>query len=138
MRAKKLQAVRIPKKGLIDFDVVWGKGEQAFAARLIASWNRSRRQYRFLVTNLPRNRYSARALGQVYRLRWQIELLFKEWKSYANLHAFNTRNRGIAEGLIWAAGRRGGDETLSRPYDADAARRGSVHPKGRHVRPSGT
>ena len=103
MRAKKLQAVRIPKKGLIDFDVVWGKGEQAFAARLIASWNRSRRQYRFLVTNLPRNRYSARALGQVYRLRWQIELLFKEWKSYANLHAFNTRNRGIAEGLIWAA-----------------------------------
>ena len=103
MRAKKLQAVRIPKKGLIDFDVVWGKGEQAFAARLIASWNRSRRRYRFLVTNLPRNRYSARALGQVYRLRWQIELLFKEWKSYANLHAFNTRNRGIAEGLIWAA-----------------------------------
>ena len=103
MREKKLQAVRIPKKGLIDFDVVWGKGEQAFAARLIASWNRSRRQYRFVVTNLPRNRYSARALGQVYRLRWQIELLFKEWKSYANLHAFNTRNRGIAEGLIWAA-----------------------------------
>ena len=95
---------RIPKKGLIDFDVVWGKGEQAFAARLIASWNRSRRQYRFLVTNLPRNRYSARALGQVYRLRWQIELLFKEWKSYANLHAFNTRNRGIAEGLIWGGG----------------------------------
>ena len=103
MRAKKLQAVRIPKKGLIDFDVVWGRGEQAFAARLIASWNRSKRQYRFLVTNLPRSRYSAQALGQVYRLRWQIELLFKEWKSYANLHAFNTRNPGIAEGLVWAA-----------------------------------
>jgi hypothetical protein len=32
-----------------------------------------------------------------------VELLFKEWKSYANLHAFNTKNPEIAEGLIWAA-----------------------------------
>ena len=83
--------------------MVWGKGERAFSARLIASWNRSKREYRFLVTNLPRSRYSAKAVDQVYRLRWQIELLFKEWKSYANLHAFNTANPGIAEGLIWAA-----------------------------------
>ena len=35
--------------------------------------------------------------------RWGIELLFKEWKSYANLHAFDTANAGIVEGLIWAA-----------------------------------
>ena len=98
-----MKAVRIPKKGLVDFDVVWGKGQDAFPARLIASWNRSKRQYRFLLTNLPRSRYTAKAVEQVYRLRWQIELLFKEWKSYANLHAFNTRNPGIAEGLVWAA-----------------------------------
>ncbi|MDD9984234.1 MAG: transposase, partial [Gammaproteobacteria bacterium] len=42
-------------------------------------------------------------VGQVYRLRWQVELLFKEWKSYANLHAFETSNASIAEGLIWTA-----------------------------------
>ena len=29
--------------------------------------------------------------------------MFKEWKSYANLHAFDTNNAGIAEGLIWTA-----------------------------------
>ena len=81
----------------------WGKGDKAFSARLIASWNRSKREYRFLVTNLPRSRYSAKAVDQAYRLRWQIELLFKEWKSYANLHAFNTANPAIAEGLVWAA-----------------------------------
>ena len=103
VRAKRLKAIRIPKKGLVDLDVVWGKGDKAFSARLIVSWNRSKRQYRFLVTNLPRSRYSARAVDQAYRLRWQIELLFKEWKSYANLHAFNTANPAIAEGLIWAA-----------------------------------
>ena len=103
VRAKRLKTIRIPKKGLVDLDVVWGKGDKAFSARLIASWNRSKRQYRFLVTNLPRSRYTARAVDQAYRLRWQIELLFKEWKSYANLHAFNTANPAIAEGLIWAA-----------------------------------
>lgn len=42
-------------------------------------------------------------MAKAYRLRWQVELLFKEWKSYANLHAFDTQNPAIVEGLIWAA-----------------------------------
>jgi len=29
--------------------------------------------------------------------------IFKEWKSYANLHTFDTANRHIAAGLIWAS-----------------------------------
>ena len=32
-----------------------------------------------------------------------MELLFKEWKSHSNLHAFDTANPNIAEGLIWAS-----------------------------------
>jgi hypothetical protein len=32
-----------------------------------------------------------------------MELLFKEWKSYANLHAFDTAKVAIVEGLMWAA-----------------------------------
>ena len=32
-----------------------------------------------------------------------MELLCKEWKSYANLHAFDTANPAIVEGLIWMA-----------------------------------
>src|SRR5712691_7035516 len=32
-----------------------------------------------------------------------MELLLKEWKSYANLHAFDTANPAMVEGLIWAA-----------------------------------
>lgn len=56
-----------------------------------------------LATNLGRSDFSAALVAKLYRFRWQIELCFKEWKSYANLHKFNTGNRHIAEGLIWAS-----------------------------------
>ena len=56
-----------------------------------------------LCTNLSRSRFSLARVGQLYRFRWQVELVFKEWKSYANLHSFNTSNEWIVEGLIWAA-----------------------------------
>jgi hypothetical protein len=56
-----------------------------------------------LMTNLPRRLFSTRIVLQAYRLRWQIELYFKELKSYANLHRFCTGKATIAEGLFWAA-----------------------------------
>ena len=40
--------------------VAGSRGKKVFRARLIAGWNRSRRRYRCLVTNLPRNRYPPR------------------------------------------------------------------------------
>ena len=56
-----------------------------------------------LCTNLPRSSFSLGLVSRLYRFRWQIELLFKEWKSYANLHKFDTANEHIAAGLIWAS-----------------------------------
>jgi hypothetical protein len=32
-----------------------------------------------------------------------LELLFKEWKSYTNLHKFDTEKETICEALIWAS-----------------------------------
>ena len=49
-----------------------------------------------------RTTFSAALVGRLYRFRWQIELCFKEWQSYANLHKFDTANPHIAAGLIWA------------------------------------
>lgn len=54
-------------------------------------------------TNLDRQRYDLDFVMKLYRFRWQIELSFKEYKSYANLHEFNTANPHIAAGLIWAS-----------------------------------
>ena len=72
-------------------------------ARLISFWNADEKRYTWLITNLPRSEFSLIIVSDIYRLRWQIELLFKEWKSYANLHRFDTGNEYLVEGLIWAS-----------------------------------
>ena len=56
-----------------------------------------------LLTNLAAVEFTTEQVGLGYRLRWQVELMFKEWKSYANLHRFATNDASIAEGLIWAS-----------------------------------
>ena len=84
-----------------DLLVRWKKNDPPF--RLLLLWNRRRKEHLALVTNLPSEAFTCASVRDLYRLRWQIELLFKEWKSYANLHAFQTANPSIAEGLIWAS-----------------------------------
>ena len=86
-----------------DMTVSWTVNGESFTCRLVSLWDPQSRHFTHLVTNLPVARYDAFAVGQVYKLRWQIELLFKEWKSHANLRAFSTANASIVEGLIWAA-----------------------------------
>lgn len=71
--------------------------------RMVLLWVPTRRHFLVLVTNITRSRMAARQVLGVYRLRWQVELVFKEWKSYANLHAFVSRNPALVEGLIWAS-----------------------------------
>ena len=58
---------------------------------------------RYLVTNLDTEDLSPEQISDGYRLRWQIALLRKEWKSHGNLCAFDTGKSNIAEGFIWAS-----------------------------------
>ena len=102
---KSLKAIRakLLKSKPMDMDVQWPDKAGVISCRMIVSWNPQTKAYQYLLTNLPRNEFSVQQVTDAYRLRWQIELLFKEWKSYANLHAFGTSNPAIAEGLIWAS-----------------------------------
>ena len=84
----------------MDLDVEYERTQLCF--RVVVLPGREKSMTR-LCTNLPRSSFSLSLVSKLYRFRWQIELLFKEWKSYANLHKFDTANEHIAAGLIWAS-----------------------------------
>jgi hypothetical protein len=86
----------------IDLDVEYERGKQVLEFRVVVLPGHEPTMTR-LCTNLPRTPFSLDLVSRLYRFRWQIELLFKEWKSYANLHKFDTGNEHIAAGLIWAS-----------------------------------
>src|SRR5499427_3438579 len=105
LRNKPLKAIhaKLPKRQRVELVVVWQVEGSALRLRLLISWNRRAKEFCYLVTNLPAKRYHLDVLYRAYKWRWQVELLLKEWKSYANLHAFDTANATLVEGLIWTA-----------------------------------
>ncbi len=81
----------LSKKQPNELTVKWRNHEgEAFFCRWLVTWNPVTQCYQRLATNLPCSRYRSTHIIDPYRLRWQIELLFKEWKSYADLKRFNT------------------------------------------------
>jgi Transposase DDE domain len=105
LRNKPLKAIqaKLPKRQRLELLVAWQVETHTLRLRLLISWNCRKKEFCYLVTNLPAKRYGLDMIFRAYKWRWQVELLFKEWKSYANLHAFDTANPAIVEGLIWAA-----------------------------------
>ena len=88
----------------MDLDVEYERdnGKRIVGFRVVVLQGNEKTMTR-LCTNLPRTPFSLNLISRLYRFRWQIELVFKEWKSYANLHKFDTGNEHIAAGLIWAS-----------------------------------
>jgi len=89
-------------EGVLDLDIEMRKGKKTFRCRLVVLPGKEKHRT-WLCTNLPRDKFSLELVSQLYRFRWQIELLFKEWKSYANLRKFGTGNKHIVRGLIWSS-----------------------------------
>ena len=87
---------------VVDVDVAFVRGSHLAGFRVVALPGRETEMTR-LCTNLPRTPFATGVVARLYRFRWQIELCFKEWKSYANLHQFDTANAHIAAGRIWAS-----------------------------------
>jgi len=107
LEGKRLRSVlrAVPKGKVLDMDVQWPTkdGDVEYSFRLVAKYNGRDNGWMRLMTNLSRDEFGASSILGTYRLRWQIELYFKELKSYANLHAFCTRKPNIAEGMFWAS-----------------------------------
>jgi len=105
LRNKPLKAIhaKLPKRQRVELVVEWQVDGHPLRLRLLISWNRQTKEFCYVLSNLPAKRYCLDMIYRAYKWRWQVELLLKEWKSYANLHAFDTANSAIVEGLIWAA-----------------------------------
>jgi hypothetical protein len=86
-----------------DLEVQWIRGGRTLRMRLVLLWNPGKKRHILLLTSLGRDEVTPSEVASLYRLRWEVELVFKEWRSYANLHAFPTGKAAIAEGLIRAS-----------------------------------
>jgi hypothetical protein len=51
----------------------------------LASWN-------FFMTNAPAEKLSGKQIYPLYRLRWSVEILFKQFKSQLKIHTWNHAN----------------------------------------------
>ncbi len=93
---------RFPRDAQMDLDVEWAQASGQ-TLRLVVRWNGQKKKWIFIVTNLNREEFSLGDVFLAYRLRWQIELAFKEVKSYASWHRFNTACETLAASLILAS-----------------------------------
>jgi hypothetical protein len=59
-------------------------------------------QFSLFITNVPEELLSAEIIGTVYRLRWEIELIFKQWKSLLKIDILKGVCRYRVEALIWS------------------------------------
>jgi putative transposase len=75
----------------------------SLTARLVAVWNEETRKYHTYLTNIGPEVLSVEEVAELYGCRWEIELVFKELKGQYALDRVNTRNRAVAEALIWAS-----------------------------------
>ena len=71
-----------------------------FEARVIGFWNPTKNQYHWYVTNLAA---PAEIIYPLYRLRWQIELIFKTFKSSFRLADIPSSNPNIILTLVYSA-----------------------------------
>jgi hypothetical protein len=58
---------------------------------------------RIYTTNVPVNVLGVGSIRETYRLRWQIELVFKEMKQHLNLESVPTKDRHALQVFVWAS-----------------------------------
>lgn len=71
--------------------------------RMVAVYNKDARQYHAYLTNISPDVLGPEDIAGLYRVRWEIELVFKELKGKYALDVINTTKSYIVETLIWTA-----------------------------------
>jgi putative transposase len=101
-KGKRLWDVDFAEGRPIDLDVRLGDRPDAPIFRLVGVFNTQRHCWHLYVTNLPSRRFSPEEVAEIYRLRWEIELLFKELKSTCRLEQLSSAREEVVLTLLYA------------------------------------
>ena len=71
--------------------------------RVVGVRDEDTREWHLYITNLPVEKLSAREIGQLYRARWMVELLFRELKSSYRMQDLPSGNKHVVLTLLYAA-----------------------------------
>jgi hypothetical protein len=96
------EGLLLPDKGVIDLDVLLSKGDEEAVARVVAIDNDDGSERHWYLTSFAGDVLDARDVGEAYRLRWTIELLFKQMKSGTGLNAILAWRQSAVLALIYA------------------------------------
>jgi hypothetical protein len=94
-----LSSVSHRRGTVFDLDVVWGKGKHTIGLRLVGIAHTSR-IIRWYLTTVPRSQLSAPQIIQAYRLRWLVELLFREINFASVFSDEPTRQGELGRGFV--------------------------------------
>ncbi|WP_422824130.1 IS4 family transposase, partial [Xenorhabdus entomophaga] len=76
---------------------------EGYEFRIIRRWFAEEKRFCIWLTNLSPEEFTSNDIIDIYRCRWQVELLFKELKSHTNWQGFATRKESLVTGLIWSS-----------------------------------
>ena len=85
-----------------DFDVLWGEGKRAVRLRLVG-YAHKHNDIRWYLTTVGRDQLATSEIVEAYRLRWCIELLFRELKQNMDLGRSFTAHPDAIEALTYGA-----------------------------------
>ncbi len=91
---------RHKKAAIIEVIVKKASKEGVLQCRAIGFWNPDKKQYHWYLTNLT---VAASLIYPLYRIRWQIELIFKACKNSLNANQITSENKNIIESLLLAS-----------------------------------
>jgi hypothetical protein len=60
--------------------------------RSLSKEYKARMGLNIFITNIPESIYPTKEISQLYRLRWQIEIIFKTWKSFGKINKVKMMN----------------------------------------------
>ncbi len=58
-------------------------------------------EFSFFITNVPKKIWDAKIIGTIYRIRWNIELIFKYWKSFLHINILKGSHKERIENMVY-------------------------------------